>query len=30
MLTYSEYTMILTVLKNSAFVNNVLNFFKNL
>lgn len=28
MLIYSKYTMILTVLKNSAFVNTVLNFFK--
>lgn len=28
MLIYSKYTMILTVLKNSAFVNTVLNFLK--
>lgn len=27
MLIYSKYTMILIVLKNSAFVNTVLNFF---
>lgn len=28
MLIYSKYTMILIVLKNSAFVNTVLNFLK--
>lgn len=30
MLIYSKYTMILIVLKNSAFVNTMLIFFLNL